>query len=455
MPKRRKSRFARHREEGSIPVPDRVYEVKTTAAGVKTQTFIASVQGNGEWRSMDDVVTPDWNSRKGRKEHAFVMSPMQSLYKHQYGSGAGYLIRQKTNSDLFEGGGNWVKYLTQATLGVDYLKVCHPAYEHSWGNPQCQMAITEAATKAQRIPSDANVLVTLAELKKTRDMLPNLLSSWTQFFNRLSNKRLWAADLRRQGKNVAGSTSTMVDLADQVNTTYLMARFGLRPLIMESEGVLKAVQRQLGVFSRERHTSRGAVSYTEKSSGNTVGALGILRCPYSWVHAHNVEIRAMQTWEAEVDAVRDVGLALEQIPEAAIDLVKYSFIVNWVVNLNDYCSALANMYHPTWRSLGSCLVAKREIVTTAYISGTSYVTSPTIYELLSQPSGIATATMVTKGRSVGLPTIGLTVRARPLRWMEDARLIDAVGLLRNALRPHQQNLNQLAQLRAAQLRSRF
>ena len=286
-------------------------------------------------------------------------------------------------------------------------------------------------------------------------MLPNLLSSWTQFFNRLSNKRFWAADLRRQGKNVASGASTMTDLADQVNTTYLIARFGLRPLIMDSQGVLQAVQRQFGVFLRERHTSRGAVSYTEQDSGNTVGVVGVLRTPYSWVSAHNVVIRAMQAWEADVDALRDAGLSLEQIPEAAIDLVRYSFIVNWVVNINDYCSALANMYHPTWRSLGACLVAKREIVTTAYVSGSSYVTQPSTYELLTQPSGIATTTVRTSGRSVGLPTIGLTVRARPLKWMEDARLIDAVGLLRNALRPHQQNLNQLAQVRAAQLRSRF
>lgn len=451
MRKRNQSRIARHREMGSVPIPDRVYEVKTTAAGVKTTTFIANVFGNGEWRSMDDIVTPDWNKTRGK---TFVMSPMKSLYRHQYGSGIGYLIRQKNNGDQYEGTGNWVKYLASAQLAVDGQKVCHPGLESSWGNPRCQMAIAEASTKAQRVPSDANFLVTLAELKKTRDMLPNLLSSWTGFFNRLSDKRFWSARERAKGKNVASGTNTLVDLADQVNTTYLMARFGLRPLLMDSEGVLKAIQRQLGLALRERHTSRGSVSYTERNTGNTVAAVGILRVPYTFDHAQTVEIRAMQAWEAAVDALRDAGLALEHIPEAAIDLVRYSFVVNWVVNLNDYASALANMYHqPHWQSLGSCMAARHEAVTTVYISGNAYVTQPATYELQTQPSGIASCTMLSKARSVGLPTPTLTVRARPLRWMEDARLVDAIGLLRNALRPHQRNLNQQAALAAAQFRS--
>lgn len=251
-----------------------------------------------------------------------------------------------------------------------------------------------------------------------------------------------------------GGADTMVDLADQVNNMYLMGRFGLRPLIMDSEGVLKAIQKQLGIFIRERHTSRGAVSYSEENSGSTVASVGVLRVPYTFRHTQTVEIRAMQAWEAAVDAIRDAGISLEQIPEAAIDLVRYSFVVNWVVNLNDYASALANMYHqPNWRTLGSCMSARHEAVTICYVSGNAYITQPATYELLTQPTGIATCTMLSKARSIGLPTPSLTVRARPLRWMEDARLLDAIGLLRNALRPHQQNLNQLAQVRAAQLRS--
>lgn len=450
MQKLHKSRHARHREMGSIPIPDRVFEMKTTAAGAKSQTFIASVMGNGEWKCMDDIVTPDWNKRRGS---AYVMSPMKMLTRHQYGSGVGYLIRQKNNSDLFEGTGNWVKYLCSAQLAVDGLKVAHPAYEMSWGNPRCQMAIAEASTKAQRVPSDANILVTLAELKQTKDLLPNLLHSWTGFFNRLARANLNPKRDRARGVNVAGKAETMMDLTDQVNTTYLMTRFGLRPLVMDSEGVVKAVLKQLGVFQRERFTQRGAVSYTEENSGNTVASVGILRVPYSFRHSQTVEIRAMKAWEAAVDAIRDAGLALENIPEAAIDLVRYSFVVNWVVNLNDFASALANMYYqPNWTSLGECMSARHEAVSIVYISGSAYLTNAG-YELLTQPTGMATSTMLSKARSIGLPTPSLTVRARPLRWMEDARLLDAIGLLRNALRPHQQSLNQLAQLRAAQLRS--
>lgn len=126
------------------------------------------------------------------------------------------------------------------------------------------------------------------------------------------------------------------------------------------------------------------------------------------------------------------GLSLTQVPEAAIDLVTFSFVLNWVVNVNDFFAALGSFISPGTKSLGGCYVVERLNTSTWQCTGTTS-TDP-YYAVKRQTVGIITAVTEEKYRVVGLPAPKLVVRADPFRFLTDGRLVDAIALLRQQTR---------------------
>lgn len=297
-------------------------------------------------------------------------------------------------------------------------------------------AISEACTKAGGLPSRANLLVTAAEYRQLLSLAPDLLGSWTRFFRRVNDQRSRVPVVRRSSSDVQkyqGGQAPVRFLRDQwreVVQFWLISRFGLRPLIMETMGVLQAIEKLHE--QHDRHTSRGVATAQESAAYAGVVRMGIGDWQFA-TSAHNeIRVRAMQLFEGQLTLAKDVGLAISSVPEAAIDLVRFSFVLNWVVNVNDFFRALGRFTDPSFKSLGSCYVVDETFSTVWQPTG---VTSNNVsYAVEKQPSGLLSSTVQHRRRVVGITPPKLVVRSSPLRWTKDARLLDAVALLDVQLR---------------------
>lgn len=293
-------------------------------------------------------------------------------------------------------------------------------------------AIAEAATQAWRYPSEANMLVTLAEMDKTRRLVPDLLTNWKKLFQRLNQDVKLSrhlSELQVARKVSAANLRTLIRSAEE---TWLALRFGVRPLIMDTLGVLKAVK-QTYKDSPVRFTQRGHSVVALSDVVNTFFMDGpSYRVDYTQSRQHTLDIRAMNLWEVKMDMLRNAGVSLAAIPEAVIDLARFSFVLNWVVNVNDFFASLGASVDPALKSLGGCYMMREEILSTWQITGDTYTDST--YAILTPSQGLITSSVIRKTRVVGLPSPKLVVRADPLKFTRDLRLLDASALLSQQLR---------------------
>jgi hypothetical protein len=141
----------------------------------------------------------------------------------------------------------------------------------------------------------------------------------------------------------------------------------------------------------------------------------------------------MQLWEAKVTRLDDLGVSLAHVPVALIDLTSFSFVLNWVVNINDFASALGSALQPGWTSMGGVYVARRETSLYTIATGTT-ITDTTNYTLNRGVEGHVGVVETHVSRVPGLPRPSLGLRARPLAFLDDFRLLDAVALFRHQVR---------------------
>lgn len=387
----------------------------------------------GDTTVMADRVTPGFNRRRAEGEVLF--NPMNSVRENLSFAGvAGWKIEQVEDNinkgQTYEVDSNWFLAVLGGLYATPQTGDMH-LHAISLGDLPVDRAVLEAATQARRTPSDANLLVTLAELHKTMRLVPDLLNSWSSLFQKL-NRAAVATRNKTAFQNAKGiSASNLRALERHLTETWLAMRFGVRPLIMDTLGLLKAIKR---VYTDEpvRLTSRGQAHVESSSVVNGTGASPPIVDTYTSSTINTLSVRAMQLWEMKLTLANQSGLSITQVPEAAIDLVRFSFVLNWVVNVNDFFASLGSFLNPGMKDLGGCYVVNRLNTTTWQSTGTTSTNAS--YVVRRQTAGIITATTEAKYRVVGLPAPKLVVRADPSRFLTDFRLVDAIALLRQQTR---------------------
>jgi len=388
----------------------------------------------GEQRGMTDVVQDDFKHRIASGE--VIFNPMSS-YRWTLTSVGQNLITEQVSPSYAAGqkyGYNGDYFLghiggivpTQATAMHSALKPT------SIETMPYNRAIAEAVTGAQRYPSDANLLVSLAEADKTRRLVPDLLNNWKRLFQRLNQDVKLSRHMSELQSAKRVSAANLKSLERTATETWLAIRFGVRPLIMDTLGVLKAMK-QSYENSPVRITQRGKSVESISDVQNAFFDDGpFYRVNYTRSRNHSLNVRAMNLWEVKMDMLRNAGVSLSAIPEAYIDLVRFSFVVNWVINVNDFFASLGAIADPGLTSLGGCYVLEESITSTWQV--TSDIHTRPDFVLLQGTQGLINSASVYKTRLVGLPSPKLVVRADPLRFTRDLRLLDAVALLRQQLR---------------------
>jgi hypothetical protein len=143
--------------------------------------------------------------------------------------------------------------------------------------------IREATTKAHAIPSDASLMVALAEARQALRLVPDLLSNWAKLFGQINARNASLEGRYFYGRNLrtAGTKGEVVrrnatDIERGLTETWLAMRFGVRPLVADTLGVAKALQRARDE-SVVRSTSRGGSYDSFAGTKSAIVPYGITR----------------------------------------------------------------------------------------------------------------------------------------------------------------------------------
>jgi len=257
-----------------------------------------------------------------------------------------------------------------------------------------------------RKPS-AQVLVSVAELHKTIDMFRRPLQFASAFTKKYMSK---GARVFEVGSNA-----------------WLQYRYGIRPLMMEIEGIAKALQTLRPIRSTAR--AKGTLNEVSTSSGLSAAFDG-LAYGYVDVHDHTCTVRAGTIYDCSVTLQDSLGLNLSDIPDAAWELVPYSFVADWFVNMGNYISAMTPKAGV--KRHASFLSVKHELLSTRTLTSTTESGLSSGYHKSGDGSGTEVTRRVLYER-VPYVEASLSIKPELLAFTRDARLVDAFLLIRQII----------------------
>lgn len=361
---------------------------------------------------MDDFVTPDFRKRQKRGEVFF--SPKAYEKRAYVASSGGYGITSIGNTCSspawkaeYDAQGPWLRHClpSETFAGYNVPKM----YVSLTGSDYSRMA-TEVSTSVlnKRGRADSNLWETVAELHKTFEMLRRPFHDAIHW----NNSFVKTLERDRAGRFLAKSFAN----------NWLKYRYGIRPVVQDVQNILKALN-NLGKTQRKTTRAYAVVDSTTSVSG--VSTVGILSQPWTNMVHDRYEVRGMSLDDVDLSLSNEIGFTSKGLYTLPWELVRYSFVIDWVLNVGDIIGALTPAVG--WKMLGSSLVANR-VVTNAYSAGITTNTSPLTYSLNRPISGTVGITSISKNRSVGLSSIGLVVK-NDFRLDDPSRLIDSITLL--------------------------
>lgn len=353
----------------------------------------------GVQKTMTDNITP--NYRRRIREGEVIFNDMASeVRSSNEGSGSGSLIESigpSCTNPWFKGEWKIDSNVFPAIISAGGPLPVEAAI------PETDMADLrrEVSTRclANRGEPNGNLFESLAEYKQTLRMLRRPLNSFGVFFHK--------------------NTPKILKL--DPSAAWLAYRYGLRPLISDVTGIIKGLERSIGL-ERQTTRSRGVLSryeFVERSID-----WDIHRLRYSVQNTDNVEMRAMSLDEYVVTTLRNIGFTSRGLLTVPWELVPYSFVVDWFVNVGDYLRQLTPL--PEFKQLGACLVTRRTKQTVYSVLQDTNL-QPASYVITRPITGTCSASSRTVHRT-SLSEPGLVIKS-DFRFDDAVRSADAFALL--------------------------
>lgn len=394
-PKTYKPPFTRTRESNRFTGGRSLYVSSTLPGGSVSQNNFA--RGEKSW--MVDVVTPGF--RELSNAGKVIISPMQSSHQSKTSVakslGSGYFGTNPASYWRYDDGPDtvWCMGLTNA----DSLLGSVPAV-HS-GSDMVNVEV-EASTKclSNRNRGSTNMWENLAEVDKTLGMLWSPLRSWFRF-----ERKARVASLGLSAANA-----------------WLMYRYGIKPLVSSVTDVMGALDKVADTVGDERQTIRGKATSTMEWRGEASRS-DSSTFTFRKSITETVHVRAMSLETVVSSYQKAYGLGSKDLLTLPWELIPYSFVLDWFVNVGDYIGALADAFYPG--NLGSCLVT--EVVQSAVWESISH-TGTSMVKVTSPLLAVVREDCVTKYRTVGLRNPGLVVKAN-FRLDNATRIGDSLGLV--------------------------
>lgn len=285
------------------------------------------------------------------------------------------------------------------------------------------LAVTKAHANVQSPAVYGGVF--LGEMRETIRMFKKPLSGLQDF---IRNRNKWDP---YRGRKPQGSRKnrmqrgrkTQESLTDGLyaaSQSWLEARLGWRPFLLELDALRKELE--TGQFN-ERYTARGQSERTVEVTGNSeANTNGVVTTFIN--HQHSViTCRAGILYEAYQSVPQRMGFAWSAVPATAYELIPFSFVVDWFVNLGDYIQALTpkvGVRHLcSWTSLSVVNRSRRTATGSRFHTG---------WVVQRHCNGVDEALYETKTRSPGIPFPELVVTTDMKHALRNNRGWDALSL---------------------------
>lgn len=235
-----------------------------------------------------------------------------------------------------------------------------------------------------------------------------------------------AASLFDAGRKLA--SPGMISKAQALGNAWLLYRYGYKPLVSDIEAILKALKKTQGLILE---TTRGASSVTfatgtsaTQSYAGTFSFTGLL------TRTQTVNVRAMSLNHYEAGLADLLGLGAKNLLTVPWELIPYSFVVDWFVNVGDFLGSIMPTFGVS--SVGSCLVTDVKTSDRWMMTGFTHLKAAT-QTINTPPSGSCNMSYSSKTRTIGLPAPELIIR-NDFKLSNLVRMLDANSLLLQRLR---------------------
>lgn len=361
----------------------------------------------GSFQVTTDVVVKGFEKRKARGEVFFnpYSSSRQDSFVDQDGNGPAYqtVAKSCTSPVKYQTGhydGPWLASLVAPGVTVPVVKCVS---ESDIANLQKEISTKVLANRGK---SSNNLFESLAEYKQTLSMLNGPIKSLNRLF---------------------GKAEGMVRVM-RPDEAWLVFRYGIKPAVNDIQGIISGMKQQTGQ-KRESTRAKGEIlgHDTKSTTYNNFAGLTINTTVQN-VITDSVHVSAVSLDEYVATLSSNIGLTPKGLITVPWELLSYSFVYDWFVNVGDLLSALAPA--PGYRQLGSCLVTQREIENVYTVSNIAY--NAGYISLTRGWDGELRSRLITKTRTPLTPA-GLVIRNNFKIAGNAIRQGDAMALLSQRL----------------------
>jgi len=249
-----------------------------------------------------------------------------------------------------------------------------------------QSASRKAMADVKSAPVDGAVIV--GELRETLGYLKNPLKSLTDLLLRKRKLvREWRdADLRRISRRDVNNQLDRNAVAAG-GSAYLSVVFGAMPLLQDVESIINQAYSQSVVKKPPRATARGFEQEYVSSSESVQHLFGTGVYQSHTIQTfmkHEVTVRAGMLYQQDMSPLAPWGTRIRDIPSALWEVIPFSFLVDYVIDVGDYVAA-AVTYADTpdlasWITTKHSVTVQRTITDVGFIQGSNW-------SLVKSPAG--------------------------------------------------------------------
>lgn len=196
---------------------------------------------------------------------------------------------------------------------------------------------------------DIQSLVAVAEGRKTLDFLADLVKDLAGLVRgiKTGNEKLIQKSIggrsfnpNKLKKKAPPKPKSDLGFSEAISSRWLEWRYAAIPLAMDIQGLIDAIRHPLP-NPEIRYTSRGSAS-RESISSHTVDRVSSGYGTATWEFTHDsvVSARAYCMYTADLKYAEARNIGLYEFPKAFWELVSFSFLYDWIVNVGEWLEAL-------------------------------------------------------------------------------------------------------------------